>query len=261
MFFLSKLFPRLIYPVGMTSLLIVVAAAIVLRRPSIARTCCLIAFSILFLASNRWVNFALVRPLEDSYLSSISPSAADAIVILGGSVGPAFQPRRNVHLMTGDRLLYAAMLYRSHKAPLVVVTGAMVPWRESELTEGKSTSQVLVLMGVPPSAIVMEPPSSNTYQEANAVKQVMRTHNLHRILLVTSAMHMPRAYRTFRHQGIDSIPSPTDFAVTDDDVVQSDATFEEFALSLIPDVNVLATTTAALKEYIGLVYYWARDWL
>jgi uncharacterized SAM-binding protein YcdF (DUF218 family) len=261
MFFLSKLFPRLLYPVGMTSLLIALAAAIVLRWPSIARTCCLIAFSVLFLASNRWVNFALVRPLEDSYLSSVSPSTADAIVILGGGVAPAFQPRRNVHLTIGDRLLYAAMLYRSHKAPLVVVTGTIVPWRESESTEGKSTSQVLVLMGVPPSAIVVEPPSSNTYQEANAVKKVMRTHNLHRILLVTSAMHMPRAFRTFRHQGIDSIPSPTDFAVTDDDVAQSDATFEEFALSLTRDVNVLAITTAALKEYIGLVYYWARDWL
>ena len=261
MLFLSQLLPRLIYPVGMTSWLIALGAAIVRRQPSIARNCSLIAFSVLFLGSNRWVNFALVRPLEDSYLPSGSLPAADAIVILGGAVKPASPPRRNVHLTIGDRLLYAAMLYHTHKAPLVVVSGGMVLWRESEPTEGASMSQALAVMGVPASAIVEEPPCSNTYQEASSVKKVMSTHNLHRILLVTSAMHMARAFRTFRHQGIDSIPSPTDFTVTDDDVAQSYATFEEFALSLIPDVNVLVITTAALKEYVGLAYYWARDWL
>jgi uncharacterized SAM-binding protein YcdF (DUF218 family) len=89
----------------------------------------------------------------------------------------------------------------------------------------------------------------------------MGIRNLHKVLLVTSAMHMPRAFRTFRHQGIDSIPSPTDFTVTDLDIAQSDATFEDFALSLMPDVGMLANTTGALKEYIGLAYYWARGWL
>jgi uncharacterized SAM-binding protein YcdF (DUF218 family) len=261
MFFLSKLLPRLIYPVGMTSLLIALAAAIVRRRPSIARNCCLIAFLVLFLASNRWVNFALVRPLEDSYLSSVSASAADAIVVLGGGVEPPFPPRRNVHLLVGDRLLYAAMLYRTRRAPLVIVGGVIIPWRESESAESESTSQALVLMGVPRSAILAEAPSNNTYEEAKAVKTVMRTHNLHRILLVTSAMHMPRAFRTFTHQGIDSIPSPTDFALTDDDIAQSAATFEAFTLSLMPDVRYLVSTTAASKEYVGLAYYWARGWL
>jgi hypothetical protein len=36
MFFLSKLLPMLMYPVGITSLLIVLAAAIARRQPSIA---------------------------------------------------------------------------------------------------------------------------------------------------------------------------------------------------------------------------------
>ena len=74
-------------------------------------------------------------------------------------------------------------------------------------------------------------------------------------------MHMPRALRTFTHQGIDSIPSPTDFTMTDHEVAQSAATLEEFALSLIPDVKFLAISTAASKEYVGLAYYWARGWL
>ena len=257
MFFLSKLLLMLIYPVGMTCFLTGVAAVIARRQPSVARSCCLIAFALLFLAGNRWVNLALVEPLEHSYLPSGSPPAADAIVVLGGMVEPAFPPRPNVHIAHGDRLLHAAMLYRGHRAPLVLVTGGITPWRESEPNEGVNTAQVLALMGVPLSAILEEPPSNNTYQEARAVKQLMRTHNLHRILLVTSAMHMPRALRTFRRQGIDSIPSPTDFAVTEHDLAQV-ASFDKVALALIPDVNVVVVTTAALKEYIGLAYYRAR---
>ena len=118
MLFLSRLLPMLVYPVGITCLLIAFAAAIAPRRPSLARGCCLIAFAVLFLSGNRWVNFALVEPLERSYLPSPSPPPADAIVVLGGMVEPAFPPQRNVHLARGDRLLYAAILYRSHKAPL-----------------------------------------------------------------------------------------------------------------------------------------------
>jgi uncharacterized SAM-binding protein YcdF (DUF218 family) len=260
-FFLTKLLPMLMYPVGMTWLLIALAAGISRRRPSIARSCCFVAFAVLFLAGNRWVSFALVEPLERSYSPLASPPTADAIVVLGGSVEAAFRPQQNVHLAHGDRLLFAAMLYHSHKAPLVFVSSGISPWPSSEPNEGESTSQALALMGVPPSAILEEPPSNNTYQEASAVKKLMTTHNLHRILLVTSAMHMPRALLTFRHQGIDSIPSPTEFAATEYDIARSHATFGRVALNLIPDAGVIGITTVALKEYIGLAYYWTRNWL
>jgi uncharacterized SAM-binding protein YcdF (DUF218 family) len=261
MSFLSKVLPMLIYPVGMASLFIALAGCIACRAPAFARGCCFIALSLLFLASNRWVNFALVKPLEDSHLPSLSPPTADAIVILGGTVEAAYSPRGNVHLLGGDRLLYGAMLYRNHRARLVFVGNGIIPWRELTANEGESASEALVLMGVPRSAICEEPPTSNTHQEAIAVKKLLQANNLHHILLVTSAMHMPRAFRTFRHEGIDSIASPTDFTVTQHDIVEAYASFEDIVLSSIPNVEVLAGTTRALKEYIGLAYYWARGWL
>ena len=101
----------------------------------------------------------------------------------------------------------------------------------------------------------------NTYQEATRTRKLMEAHHLHKILLVTSAMHMSRAFRTFRLQGIDAVASPTDFLVTSHDVEASCATFQEFILSLMPDADILLSTTTALKEYIGLAYYRAHNWL
>jgi uncharacterized SAM-binding protein YcdF (DUF218 family) len=257
MLFLSKLLPMLVYPVGITSLLIAAAALFAYRRPGTARICSIIALAILFFASNRWVSFALVRPLEDSYLPLALLPAADAIVILGGAVAPAYPPRQNVHLGAADRLLYAAMLYRSHPAALVIVSGGWIPWQKTE-PEGESMVRVLELMGVPDSAILFETPCADTYEEAVSVRRVMKTHRLHKILLVTSAIHMPRALQTFRRQGIDTVAAPTDFTVTGHDIAQARGSFQEFVLSLMPDANTLAGSTQALKEYLGLAYYRVR---
>jgi len=260
-FFLSKLLPMLLYPVGMASLFVAVAIAIALRRPSGARHCSIIALAIIFLGGNRWVNFALVRSLEEHHVPSDPPPRADAIVVLGGATQAAFPPRPNVHVINGDRLVYAAMLYRAHKAPFVIVSGGTAPWRKADPAECEGMSELIQLMGVPASAILQEAASANTYQEATRTRKLMEAHHLHKILLVTSAMHMSRAFRTFRHQGIDAVASPTDFLVTSHDVEASCATFQEFILSLMPDADILLSTTTALKEYIGLAYYRAHNWL
>ena len=260
MLFVSKLLSMLIYPLGISSLLIALAAVFSYKRPRAARLCSIGAFAILFLASNRWVNFALVKGLEERYLpASSSSGAADAIVVLGGAVSPAFSPRPNVHLTHGDRLLYTALLYRSQRSRFVIVSGGRIPWQNTE-PEGKSMVQVLELMGVPRSAILYEAPAANTFEEAISVRNVLKLHQLDQVLLVTSAMHMPRALRTFRRQGINCVPAPTDFTVTVHDIAQTHGSLQEFALSFLPDAETLGASTRALKEYLGSVYYRLRQW-
>jgi uncharacterized SAM-binding protein YcdF (DUF218 family) len=260
-FFLSKLLPLLLYPLGVASVFIVVAIATALRKPARARYYRVIALAILFLGGNRWVSFALVRSLEEIHVPTAPPPRADAIVVLGGATEPAFPPRPNVHVIDGDRLVYAAILYRAHKAPFVIVSGGSGLWRSGDPAESAGMSTLIQLMGVPASAIIQEAASANTYQEAANVRKLLKVYHLQRILLVTSAVHMPRAFRTFRHQGIDAVAAPTDFLVTNHDVEVSLDTFQELILSLMPDVDNLRATTEVLKEYIGLMYYRARGWL
>lgn len=198
----------------------------------------------------------LVASLERRFLPipvAESPSA-DAIVILGGCVGAADYPRVEVDLTdASDRVLQAARLYRAGKAPIVIATGGMIKWIRSKMPEAHSISHLLQEWGVPASAIIMETGSQNTYQNAVNTKRLLDGQGLKTVLLVTSAMHMPRALATFRTAGIKAISSPTDYGATDR---------EEFTiLDFLPDAGALANNTRAIKEYIGVVVYRWRGWI
>lgn len=82
-----------------------------------------------------------------------------------------------------------------------------------------------------------------------------------KVLLVTSALHMPRSLRVFQRQGIEAIAAPTDFWVSQQDVNPSKTTIQASILGLIPDTQSLQKFTQALKEYIGIVVYRLRGWL
>jgi uncharacterized SAM-binding protein YcdF (DUF218 family) len=72
-------------------------------------------------------------------------------------------------------------------------------------------AEIMHMLGVPRAAILEESGSRNSHENAAYTGHPLLAHNLHRILLVTSAIAMPRALAAFRHQGIDAIAAPTDF--------------------------------------------------
>jgi uncharacterized SAM-binding protein YcdF (DUF218 family) len=122
-------------------------------------------------------------------------------------------------------------------------------------------AEILKTLGVPSSAILQDPTSLNTYQNAVNVRQIMKERGIRRILLVTSAMHMPRSLQIFRRQGIEAIPAPTDFLLAQQEIEEQNTSLQGILLSLIPDTERLEKTTHALKEYIGMVVYRLRGWL
>jgi uncharacterized SAM-binding protein YcdF (DUF218 family) len=71
----------------------------------------------------------------------------------------------------------------------------------------------LVSLGVPPDAVQVEDHSRSTYENARQTAQLLEQQKLQQVLLVTSALHLPRALATFRAAGIDALPAPTDFEV------------------------------------------------
>lgn len=260
--FLSKLLPLFLYPLGLACLLLIAALIVWWRRPRWTPVPIFLALVVLLGASNGWVSNEIVRSLEWQYIPKAELPKADAIVLLGGSLRPAAKPRQTVEVSEqGDRALYAAYLYRQQKAPLIIASGGRIAWRGSGPPEAADTVQFLAEIGVPTSAILQEPDSLNTYENAANVKKILKERNLERVLLVTSAIHMPRSLRIFRHQGIDAIAAPTDFLVTENFLQEPNNTPEAMLLNLIPDVDRLGRTTKALKEYIGTVVYRLRGWL
>lgn len=228
-----------------------------------AATAIFLALLVLVVSSNHLVARALVRSLESQVPVAELPQAA-AIVVLGGGTKPALPPRPWVDLSEeGDRALYGARLYREDKAPLLILSGGRISWSGDGVwkshPESRDMAEIVQAMGVPEKAILQDPDSLNTHENAVNVQRIMKTKGIQgQVLLVTSAMHMPRSLLIFKHQGIDVVPAATDFLVTNSDREQN---FQGVLLALLPDADQLQRSTRALKEYVGLAVYRLRGWL
>lgn len=261
--YLSKLLPLFLYPLGLTCVLLLLALVLLWRRSRWTAMPIVLSLVLLLAGGNGWTCEWLVRSLEFQNLPLATIPPADAIVILGGCTKPAVPPRQWVEVSEeGDRVLYGAKLYREGKAPRIILSGGRVDWKGGGgRSEADDMTQLIEAMGVPKAAVLQDPTSLNTYENAVNVKQIMQTQGIRRILLVTSAMHMPRSLLIFKHLGIDAIAAPTDFNTTESDWQELQTNRAAIVLNLLPDSDRLHQTTKALKEYLGLVVYRFKGWL
>ncbi len=98
----------------------------------------------------------------------------------------------------------------------------------------------------------------NTVEEAVAVSELLKknksvmnkSEEKIKILLVTSAFHMPRAKRLFELENLQVIPFPVDFMVS--------ASRHLSILDLLPSAVSLSITELALREFYGRGFYWIK---
>ncbi len=259
--FLSKLLPLFIYPLGLACLLLGLALLVGWWRPAWQTPLTAAALLVLLLGSNGWIEKLVVKSLEWDSLPTGELPTAGAIVILGGAVRATGAPRPFVEVNeAGDRVIYGAKLYRDRKAPVVVAAGGRIDWRGGgDHPESKDMATLLQMFGVPAAAIIEEPASLNTYENAVNVRSILK--DTQKILLVTSAMHMKRSRLIFQKQGFEVIPAPTDFLLSQADLQEPNRSLQATILNLIPDSDRLQDLTRALKEYVGILIYWLRGWL
>lgn len=256
--FLSKLLPLFCYPLGLASLLLFIALVLYWKYPRLTPFPIAGALMLLLLGGNAWVSSALISSLETRVIPSQPLPKADAIVVLGGATKSAQAPRPMVDVNEhGDRLFYAAQLYRENKAPLVILAGGRISWSGNTASESADMAKLVQMLGVPFEAIIEEPLSLNTYENAVNVKKILDSQGINKILLVTSAFHTPRSLAIFQKLGVEAIAAPTDFFITNTD----DSSTSGFILNLLPEAKHLSLTTTAIKEYIGFVVYRLKGWL
>jgi uncharacterized SAM-binding protein YcdF (DUF218 family) len=261
--FLSKFLPPFVYPLGLAFLLILIALVLI-RRWRLQTVALVLTALILFVGGNHWVSFALARSLEWRYLPLNPVPQADVIVVLGGGTESQQFPRPMVEVnAAGDRVLYAAKLYKEGKAPHLLLSGGNISWYNGRtMTPADEMASLLQLMDVPKDALWLQPRSQNTYEDALFCSQMLKEKGIQRILLVTSAQHMPRSVALFKHDGIDVIPAPVDYTVTQagwDNLFSPDP--QTLLVNLLPNVSSLSLTSSIMKEYLGLWVYHLRGWL
>lgn len=253
-FFLSKLIPLFVYPAGLASLLLI-AALIFWKKQKFSRWMVVLAFAVIFILGNRWVSMTIVRSLEQRYLPQEKYAKADVAIVLGGGTDPVLYPRLIPEVNgAGDRVVYAVKLYKDGIVDHIIVTGGTVEWQGTFATSpAQDMSSLLQLMGVPADAIIEEGESLNTYEDAAFSTKIVQDHGWKNVILVTSALHMPRAMMEYEQIGLTVTPAPVDYTITDQEWADLlKPTFENVLINLLPTSANLKSTTSSMKEYIGM---------
>lgn len=244
MFVVSKIAISLISPLGASlfgGLMAIVAALIGRRRLAFW----LGALALVWLwfwslpATSNWVR----SHLEDQHppIAVHEVPQAESIVVLGGGVSPASVGELYPNLESGaDRVWHAARLFHASKAPLVLLIGGSDP-SHSAASEAEAMGQFMRDLGVPGQALVLENRSRNTSQNAEYSAEILAEQGVNRILLVTSAYHMPRAKGLFEAQGLEVIPVATDHEVLSRPLWRN----------LLPETSALDGSSRAIKEIVG----------
>jgi uncharacterized SAM-binding protein YcdF (DUF218 family) len=107
-------------------------------------------------------------------------------------------------------------------------------------------------LDVPPSATLMENESLTTQQNGEYTAQLLKEKQAEQVLLVTSALHMPRAMAIFRKQGVNVIAAGAAPQLT----VPNSPEFSMWK----PNLMALQSSRSIIKEYVGILVYWSRGW-
>ena len=151
-----------------------------------------------------------------------------------------------------DRFEGGVDLFKAGRAPLLIFTGGWVPWIPKAKPEGEILAQRAVNLGVPKDKILVTGKVQNTEEEAIAVAQLCSRRLVvarkPRIILVTSAFHMRRAGMLFRKNGFEVTSFPVDLQTSENGGIT--------IFSFLPSAQALARSETAIREMIGLAYYW-----
>ena len=237
--------------------LILLMAGLVLRR----RVFFIVALGVLYAGSIPLVGRHALKLIEGDAVRSPPQSApsGDAIVVLSGGRIVAPGTSKISEWTDADRFFGGVELYQAGKAPLLVFTGGAAPWEPSATSEGEILVGFARRCGLPAEAVVTTGRVYNTAEEAEAVAHLLaaRSHvgseakkKPQRLLLVTSAFHMPRAKAQFEAKGFRVVAYPVDFLVSSE--------MQITILDFLPSANALSQTELAIRELYGRIFYQIR---
>jgi uncharacterized SAM-binding protein YcdF (DUF218 family) len=245
---LSKILDLLLLsPLSWT--LSLLAAALLLRRRRGASWLLAAGIAVLVAFSLDPVSQALVLHAESTAPDTFRPDHTyDAVVVLGGFVDPAPSRRHGTVEFEDavDRLLRGFELARAGKARYLLISGGTLWARPGDAGESELVGGKLRDWGIPADRIVLETRSLNTRENAVETARIARERDWRSLLVVTSAMHAPRALACFRAAGLSPDVLPVDW-------LGGDGRERRW----LPRAEALRRSSLAIRELAGrLLYRW-----
>jgi uncharacterized SAM-binding protein YcdF (DUF218 family) len=189
----------------------------------------------------------LVRAWQPKPVDLPAGKQYSAAIHLGG-VSMTDIDKRMYFGEVADRFIQATKLYHTSVVKNVVVTGGSpVVFGKRRIPEANQLRQQLLMQGIPDSSIIVENRSWNTFENAVNTKRILDSLRLPPpYVLVTSAVHVPRATAVFKKAGLDVIAYPSAYSQIE----------QKFSFNaLIPSLDVLTDWDFFLKEVVGFAVY------
>ena len=242
MIYLHKILPLIASPLFLIFSLIILGTIIKSKKITLFGVVILI-FCSLPIISNKLIHY-----LEKDYTlqDASAINNADAIVVLSGMLKTIkVDDKLKYEFSEGvDRILSGIDLFKNNKASLLILTKGQVPWSLG-IPEGEYLKKFAIKFGVPKKSILLTDNVQNTDQEAKSVKKLLNSNDV-KVILITSAFHMPRAKKVFEASNIKVIPFAVDFINS-----HQKLTF----MSFVPSAGALSGTSFFVREMIGRLYY------
>ncbi len=249
MFLFKKLLAGMLMPLSLTLLLLLVGLLLLwlTRRQKTGKL--LVTFGVMLLLAQAygWGFAPALRTLEREYPSLVQVPA-DAgyhwVVVLGGGTSSDVALPLYARLTESSlaRLVEGVRLYRQMPGAKLLVSGGAV---FGSGADGQAMQALALGLGVKPEDLVVEDQAPDTETQAALIRQKVGNE---RVVLVTSASHMPRAVGLFRKAGVDVLPAPTHYLQQDNAASSPTDVF--------PDNDGIMKAQRAWYEYLGLA--WAK---
>jgi uncharacterized SAM-binding protein YcdF (DUF218 family) len=208
----------------------------------------------LWLLSAPIIAYKMIDILQNQYpllqIDQLNTSISHhAIVVLGGgeAVQAEYGNKNTVSDFTRHRVDYAAYLYQKTHLPIIVSGGKS---NEEGQSEAELMSNILK-NNFNIKTIIKEDKSFNTADESRLIAPIVKQHHIDAVYLVTHAWHMPRSVFAFQCAGITVIPAPMGQYVYEPNYA---------LINFLPNIDALHTSSIAIHEFIGLLWYHVKDW-
>jgi len=229
---------------------ILVLAAVVfflVKKRKTAKILVLSSFLWLLLVSTSFLPGSICRGLESKYevpagFLPVDDSTGINILVLGAGVSddPLLSATDKLSPRLLSRLAEGISLYRKFSGSTLITSGAKFRLNTDLAT---LTAQAAISLGVNPTDILTMPSTVNTRNEAKTYN--LNFGNTQKLILVTDALHMPRAMRLFEEYGLHPIPWPTNHMIK--------RNINRNPLKYLPSEDNIRIMDAVMHEYGGFL--------
>lgn len=257
MFILLKLIKPFLLPptliaIGMLTSLFL----FLLKKQRLGKTILLLTLLSYYLLSIEPVAFFLARSLASKNVILNLQKEVDnieAIVILAGGANKK-EGYRLFNELSGaswKRFWHGIKLYKKFNAHVpILYSGGSGNLFDQVSVEAELAKNYAMDMLIPENKFWIESKSRNTYESGVEIKRILDDRfpgeKEHRIILVTSYLHMPRSIGVMKKNGLYAIPSPADFAI---------GSLKLDLFSFIPSLGNFTVSNFAIHEWIGIGGY------